>query len=359
MFSLIDAQTTTRAPVVTKDALPKDLAMVPPTVGVEGNCCLCRRSNHAHHRNPFPVLVDRNYPVSPTPPVQPGARPRLMKSAKNLRPQTASVLSIPRITAPREPAATPFPRIGRHNCEQAVDAPVRGGRTRKNATPAPRGWEPPRAIPDQGAIPRKNEISTLWGREPRTLAEILGKALGKILPIIGSHEIYERPLHCRELLDVENPARPEAPPLSPVLSTHHGSDPSNWKYVISGLIDAIFSDSDKVKAIGNLRGDDAQIFTDMVYEVYLCSFKISSPKATLTNFLSGFRSGTGVPRSRPAGKVFASFVQDLWSPGPTSEITGHPILLGSGGSTIVWWVGRCVGRQISESGRCNQSSETI
>jgi len=85
---------------------------------------------------------------------------------------------------------------------------------------------------------------------------------------------------------VTHPTRPETPALSPVLSASHNSDPSDWKYVISGLIDAIFSDSDKVKAIGQLSGDCAQIFADMIYEVYLCA--LLSPKTTSTNFRWGF-----------------------------------------------------------------------
>jgi len=325
-------------------------------VGVEGNCSRCRRLSHTCHCNPFPVLVDGNHPVSLIPPVQPGARPRLVKRTRNLRSQTASVPSIPRTTALIEPVTTPFPLISRKNCEQAADAPLRGGRTRKNATHALRGWEPPRVVPVQEGIPRKNEISALWGWELlRTLAEILGK----ILRFIGSLGIDGRPLHHRALLDVENPARPEAPPLSPVLSTHHDLDPPDWKCLFSGLISTIFSDENEVRVIGNLSGEDAQTFIDMVYEVYLYSFKISSPKATLTNFLSGFRSGIGISRSRTTNEVFASLVQDLWSPGPTSEITGHPILLESSGSPVVRWVGRCVEGQISQPGRRSQSSETI
>jgi len=166
--------------------------------------------------------------------VQPGTGTQSIKRPKELHSQAASVPSIPRTTAPKKRFTLSFPRIGRRNHEQMVDPP-----SAENAivTP-PWGWQ-----------------------------------------------VQAPP-------DVAHPTCPEAPPLSPSSSTHHDSNPSDWKYMVSGLIDSIFSDSDEVKAIGRLHGDDAQNFTDMVYEVYLCA--VSSSKTTTTNFRSGFRSGIGV-----------------------------------------------------------------
>ena len=156
--------------------------------------------------------------MSPVSPVQPEIIKNLIKRTKNLRSQPAPIPSTPKATAPWKWFKWLLPCIGHHDHEQGVDPP--------------------------------------------------SEAQGK-----GARE--------NALMDAVHPTYPEAPPLSPVLSTHHDSSFSGWGLVISGLIDTIFSDRDEVKGIGQLSGGDAQIFIDMVYEVYL--YSLSSPKVTPTN----------------------------------------------------------------------------
>jgi len=159
--------------------------------------------------------------VSPVPPVQPGIITKLVQRVKNLRSQPAPVPNTPRAATLRKWFKWLLPWTGRHGHKQRVNPPSEA----------------------QGMGARENTLP-----------------------------------------DVTHPAYPEAPPLSPVLSTHHDPNLPEWKYLISGLISTIFSDRDEVRAIGNLRGDDAQIFIDMVYEVY--PYPLSPPKATSTNIRS-------------------------------------------------------------------------
>ena len=281
------------------------------TLEVDGNYSLYRLSSHAHHCNPFPILVDRSHPLSPVPPVRLRTSSRLTKRGKTL--QTTPSSSTPRPTVPEKRFTGSFPRLGGRNREGSVDIPARGPR------------------------PRKNGIFALWGLKPLWA---VARALGRFLRSFG------RPLRRKASLDVPHPAHPNVPPLSLALSTHHDLDPPGWKRLISGplamhertsLINTIFSDRHEVRVIGDLRGDDAQVFTDMVYEVYPCV--LSSPKTKYTNF----PSGVGLPRSRAKGEVSANFVQDLWPSGSTSEITEHPSLLGSSGSpSVPGRVCRCV-----------------
>jgi len=204
-----------------------------------------------------------------------------MKRPKQPRSQTVPVPSVSRTTASKKRFTLPLHRSGSHSREQNVDPrpEVQGRGTESAIVRSPWGWK------------------VLW---------VVVKALGKFLRV-------------RKL-----------PGIDRRLSAPHDSDPSEWECVIGGLIDVIFSDHDEVKAIGQLSGGDAQVFTDMVYEVHLCV--LSSPKTATANFRSGFRSGIGAPRSRAMDEVFASLVQDLRPSGHTSEITEHSNLLGSSGS---------------------------
>ena len=191
------------------------------------------------------ITTPKERSTSSSPPVQSEAEAQPMKRPKQPRSKTVSVPSIPRMMTPKKRSTLPLPRASRHSDEQGEDpgseAQERG--TQENAiVPPPRGWKALRAV---------------------------AKAAGKFMRLI------------------------KTPRDDRGSSTQHDPDPLGWKYVVSGLINTVFSDRDEVKAIGGLRGDDAQIFTDMVYEVHSCALQY--PETTTTNFRWGFRSGIGVP----------------------------------------------------------------
>jgi len=321
----IDAQTA-RAPNIIEDVVPKYLS-----VQVEGNYCPYRSPDHAHHCNPSGlILVDHGNPASPAPPVQPRVRRTLIELARNLRSQSPPVPNTPRTTAPKKRFTLPALAVRSGTGTQLMKRPKK---PRSQTVPVPsvsratasqRRFTLPlhrtsRRSREQSVDPRPEVqgrgaesaiVRSSWGWK---VLWVVVKALGKFLRV-------------RKL-----------PGIDRRLSAPHDSDPSEWECVIGGLIDVIFSDRDEVKAIGQLSGGDAQVFTDMVYEVHLCV--LSSPKTKCTNFSSGL----GLPRSRAKGELSTNFVQDLWPSGPTSEITEHYSFLGSSGSPPVpGRVCRCV-----------------
>ena len=98
------------------------------------------------------------------------------------------------------------------------------------------------------------------------------------------------------LPDVANPVCPGPPrPFDPSIETK--VDPPSWERLIRSsvtayervfLITAIFSNRDEVEVVKRLRGGDAQIFVDAIYEAR--SYVVSSSKNELTNFDSNPRA---------------------------------------------------------------------
>jgi len=160
-----------------------------------------------------------------------------MKDPRKPYSQTVPISSVPRTTALKKWFTSLLHHTGHRSREQSVDSrsEAQGRGTRESAiVTSPWGWK------------------VLW---------VVAKVLGKFLRV-------------RKL-----------PGIDRRLSAPHDSDPPEWEYVIGGLIDVIFSDYNEVKAIEQLSGGDAQVFTDMVYGVHLCI--LSSQKTKCTNFPSG------------------------------------------------------------------------
>ena len=226
--------------------------------------------------------------MPPVPPVQPGVGRKLAELTRNQRSQTPPVPSSPKATTPKKrfmfPVLSIQPgtamKLPRKPCSPTAPVPSkprattpqkrkrfmwplsRTGRHNREQKTSPRSEA-------QGRGMRENVIVTLpWGWK---VLWVVAKVLGKFMRLRKPSGIDRRPSHHQAPPDIAHPMLPEAPPLSPVLPTHHDFGPPDWKCLIGGLIDTIFSDCNEVRVIGHLRGDDARIFTDMVYEVYLCT----------------------------------------------------------------------------------------
>jgi hypothetical protein len=102
------------------------------------------------------------------------------------------------------------------------------------------------------------------------------------------------------------------------------------------LITTIFSDHDQVEMVGNLCGDDAQSFIDVIDEVSVCTPHLwGTGWLTRTQTSVPRRLGVGQPRITAPQEVSAHFAQDLWPPSPAPEITGNSTPLRFNGGTTV------------------------
>jgi len=279
-------------------------------VQVEGNYCPYRSPDHAHHCNPPGlILVDHGDPASPVPPVQPRVRRTLIELARNLRSQSPPVPNTPRTIPPKKRFTLPVLAVRSGTGTQPMKRPNK-----------PRSQTV--LVPGSPGTAVSNKWYTLSfprvGRRNREQQEDSPSTKNAITTSPQEWDVWVP-------LDLTPPMCPQAPPLSPVLSTHHDSSPSDWKFVIGGLIYTIFSDRNEVKEIGQLSGGDAQVFIDMVYEVRPCP--LSSPKITFTNFRSA--SGQASEFLDPA--LWTRCLQVL------SKICGRQILLPRSLSIQISW----------------------
>ena len=106
------------------------------------------------------------------------------------------------------------------------------------------------------------------------------------------------------------------------------------------LVMSIFSDHDQVEMIGNLCGDDAQTFIDVIDEVSACAPHLwGMDQLTRTQTSVPCRLDVGRPRITAAQQVSAHSAQDMWPSSPASKITGDSALLRpTGDTTVSWWV---------------------
>lgn len=88
------------------------------------------------------------------------------------------------------------------------------------------------------------------------------------------------------------------------------------------LITAVFSDKDEIEVVQGLCKDDAQAFIDIVDEV-----RTSSNQTHLLAFSLPGRSDFSSPRSCATAPVAKRFVENMWLPYFTPEITAYPTLL--------------------------------
>ena len=106
------------------------------------------------------------------------------------------------------------------------------------------------------------------------------------------------------------------------------------------LITSIFSDHDQVEILGNLCGDNAQSFIDVIDEV---SARILHTGGTdwliHTQTSASCRLGVRQPRITAPQEVSTNFAQDMWPASPAPEITGDSASLRSDrGTTVSWWI---------------------
>lgn len=97
---------------------------------------------------------------------------------------------------------------------------------------------------------------------------------------------------------------------------------------LPSLIEAVFSSKDASDTIRSLLGDDAQIFIDVMNEVYTAPLIIANP-LTGTDIGTLCRLGSGQARSfvTDPGEMSQIVVQDVWPPRAPSKRLEDPHLL--------------------------------